>query len=174
MAVCNLLAFQNSVLRSPTYYSALPKLSATPETSRVVDSYSNFSSSSSFLTQVKSLVGYWWSAELPTIEASPLWQPFVSLKFLCVLSQTSSLKQPCSGGVLILMGWSTWSDIWATSSHMEVLANSGFLSQMILSQGLFIPSPGWLTSCWFANCFSEHREQRQNKERGRLLQIGSW
>ena len=127
MAVCNLLAFQNSVLRSPTYYSALPKLSATPETSRVVDSYSNFSSSLSFLTQVKSLAGYWWSAELPTIEASLLWQPFVSLKFLCVLSQTSSLKQPCSGGVFILMGWSTC--IW----HMGHLFLHGGHGQLRIS-----------------------------------------
>lgn len=87
MAVCDLLAFQNSILRSPAYYSALPKLSATPETSRVVDSYSNFSSSSNFPAQVKSLVGYWWSAKLPTIEASLLWQPFVSLKFfMCTFS----------------------------------------------------------------------------------------
>lgn len=131
-----------------------------------------------FLLELWPLVGYWWTAKWPTLQASPPWQPFIFPLRPSVLIRSSSSKHIKAVGVF-------WASLYSSSTSTSVW-HVGHPSP----RGGQWPTVDYPHACLFPKLhFFNHvagspllvfklvpigREQEEAEERGRPLQICRW
>ena len=116
--VCALLVLQKGMHAKVSNLSPCSCILCANRVVGTLTSFSNLSSFSNFLTPASaSSWAIQWPAELSTVEASSLCQPFVFLfcwSILCTVSQANALN------LLLSFIRTQASDIWSTSPYIEM------------------------------------------------------
>lgn len=109
----------------------------------------------SFCLEFEPLLGHWYPAELPTVEANSLWQQFISIlshnELYTFLQISASSNQHLRGHP------HTHKAVYKHLTyrlHLPIqrsVDNSGFSPRMFLPLGLVLCLPDWLTNCWLIN-----------------------